>query len=115
MFLGATRQRDCDFARMGRSLVLQNPSTVARRREGYAHLVFPQRPAMPARYDGGAGPSPLGWMFGRTNMTNWQADLDALVQETMALTKSVRVEPTMTRAVVEPNRMPANLDRSERD
>jgi hypothetical protein len=48
-------------------------------------------------------------------MTNWQADLDALVQETMALTKSVRVEPTMTRALVDPNRLPANLDRSERD
>ena len=105
MFLGATRQRDCDFTRMHRSLVLQNPSAVARGREGYAHLVFPQCPAIPAHYDGGAGPSPIGWMFGRINMTNWQADLDALVQETMALTKSVRVEPTMTRAVVEPNRM----------
>ena len=48
-------------------------------------------------------------------MTNWQADLDALVQETMALTKSVSVEPTVTPALVEPNRLPANLDRSERD
>ena len=43
-------------------------------------------------------------------MTNWQADLDALVKETMALTKSVRVEPPILRAVVEPN-----LKNSERD
>jgi hypothetical protein len=49
-------------------------------------------------------------------MTNWQADLDALVQETMALTKSVRVEPPIPRATVEPNRMLAlNLNNSERD
>src|ERR1700722_20542785 len=114
MFLGATRQRDFDFTRIRRSLVLQNPSAAARGREGYAHLAFPQCPTIPAHYDGGAGPSPR-WIVGRINMTNWQADLDALVQETMALTKSVRVEPTMTRAVVEPNRMPANLHRSERD
>jgi hypothetical protein len=49
-------------------------------------------------------------------MTNWQADLDALVQETMALTKSVRVERPILRAVVEPNRMLAlSLKNSERD
>jgi hypothetical protein len=49
-------------------------------------------------------------------MTNWQADLDALVQETMALTKSVRVEPPIPRAVDELNRMPpVNLNNSERD
>jgi hypothetical protein len=48
-------------------------------------------------------------------MTNWKTDLDALVEETMAFTKSVRVGPTTPSAVVEPNRMPANLDRSERD
>jgi hypothetical protein len=49
-------------------------------------------------------------------MTNWKADLDALVQETMALTKSVRVEPPIPRAVVEPNRMLAlNLNNPERD
>jgi hypothetical protein len=49
-------------------------------------------------------------------MTNWKADLDALVEETMAFTKSVRVEPSMLRAVVEPNRMPpTNLNSSERD
>jgi hypothetical protein len=46
-------------------------------------------------------------------MTDWKADLDALVQETMALTKSVRVEPPVPRAVVEPNWMP--LNNSERD
>jgi hypothetical protein len=49
-------------------------------------------------------------------MTNWQADLDALVQETMALTKSVRVEPPIPRAVVDPKRMLAlTLNHSERD
>jgi hypothetical protein len=49
-------------------------------------------------------------------MTNWKADLDALVEETMAFTKSVRVDPTMPRAVVETNRMPpVNLNNSERD
>jgi hypothetical protein len=46
-------------------------------------------------------------------MSNWKTDLDALVEETMAFTKSVG--PTTPRGVVEPNRMPANLDRSERD
>ena len=49
-------------------------------------------------------------------MTNWQADLDALVKETMALTKSVRVEPPMPRANVEPNRLPpVNRMESERE
>ena len=49
-------------------------------------------------------------------MTNWKADLDALVEATTALTKSVRVEPPMPRTIVEPNRMPpANLNTSERD
>jgi hypothetical protein len=50
-------------------------------------------------------------------MTDWRADLDALVQETMALTKSIRAEPPMPRAVVEPSQtLPAaNLNRSERD
>jgi hypothetical protein len=52
-------------------------------------------------------------------MTNWQADLDALVQETMTFTKGVRVDPPMPRVVVEPNRIPpakpANLNNSERD
>jgi hypothetical protein len=49
-------------------------------------------------------------------MTNWKADLDALVEATTALTKSVRVEPPMPRPIVEPNRMPpVNLNTSERD
>ena len=49
-------------------------------------------------------------------MTNWKADLDALVEATAALTKSVRVDPPMPRTVVEPNRMPpVNLNNSERD
>jgi len=49
-------------------------------------------------------------------MTNWKADLDALVEETMAFTKSVRVEPPMQRANVEPNRLPpVNRMESERE
>jgi hypothetical protein len=39
-------------------------------------------------------------------MFNWKADLDSLVEETMAFAKSVRVEPPMPRTIVEPNRMP---------
>ena len=49
-------------------------------------------------------------------MTNWQAGLDALVEETMAFAKSIGVESPMPRTVMEPNRMPpANLNNSERD
>jgi len=50
-------------------------------------------------------------------MTGWKADLDALVQESMALAKSIRVEPPMPRTIVEPSRMPppVNLNKSERD
>jgi hypothetical protein len=49
-------------------------------------------------------------------MTDWRADLDALVRETMALTKSVRVEPPVPRTIVEPTRMPpVSLPKSERD
>jgi hypothetical protein len=49
-------------------------------------------------------------------MTNWQADLDALVEETMAFAKSIGVERPMPRTVIEPNRMPpVNLNNSERD
>jgi hypothetical protein len=49
-------------------------------------------------------------------MTDWKADLDALVQESMAFTKSIPVEPPMPRTIVEPNRMPpVNLNNSERD
>jgi hypothetical protein len=46
-------------------------------------------------------------------MTNGKADLEALVEETMAFTKNIRVEPPMPRIVVKPNR-PVNLN-SERD
>jgi hypothetical protein len=49
-------------------------------------------------------------------MTTWKADLDALVEETMAFTKSVCVEPPIPRTVVEPNRMPpVNWMQSERE
>jgi len=49
-------------------------------------------------------------------MNNWKTDLDALVEETMAFTRGVRVQLPMPRAVVEPNRLPAvNLNNSERD
>ena len=49
-------------------------------------------------------------------MTDWKADLDALVQESMAFTKSIPVEPPMPRTIVEPNRLPpVNLNNSERD
>ena len=48
-------------------------------------------------------------------MTNWKADLDALVEEAMAFTKNIRVEAAMPRTVVEPNRMPPVNLRSERD
>lgn len=54
---------------------------------------------------------------GGIEMTGWKADLDALVQEAMALAKSnIRVEPPIPRTLVEPNRMPpVNLNNSERD
>ena len=46
-------------------------------------------------------------------MINWQAELDALTQETMGLTKSAGVEPFIPRAVVEPHRIsPVNLNSS---
>jgi hypothetical protein len=49
-------------------------------------------------------------------MTGWKADLDALVQEAIALAKSVRLEPSMPRTIVEASRMPpVNLNNSERD
>jgi hypothetical protein len=35
---------------------------------------------------------------GRINMTNWKADLEALVEEAMAFTKNIRVEPLSCRA-----------------
>ena len=49
-------------------------------------------------------------------MTGWKADLETLVQEAMALAKSIRVEAPMPRTVVEPKPMPPlNLNNSERD
>jgi hypothetical protein len=40
-------------------------------------------------------------------MTNWKADLDALIDETMAFVQSVRVEPPSPRTIVEPNGTPS--------
>jgi hypothetical protein len=49
-------------------------------------------------------------------MVIWNANLDTLVEETMAFAKSVRVEPTIPRTIVEPNRMPSvNWMVSERE
>ena len=49
-------------------------------------------------------------------MTDWKADLHALVQETMAFAKSNRVEPPKPRTIVEPSRLPpVSLPKSERD
>jgi hypothetical protein len=49
-------------------------------------------------------------------MINWKADLDSLVDETMAFVKSVGVEPPAPRIIVEPNRMPSvNWMSSERE
>jgi len=77
---------------------------------------FPRCLTIPPRYHGDLEPSPAGWMLESINMTNWKADLDALVEATTQFTKSVRVEPPMPRTIVEPNRMPpVNLNNSERD
>lgn len=49
-------------------------------------------------------------------MTNWKADIDALIEETMAFAKRIDVAPTMPRTIVEPNRMPSvNWMSSERE
>ena len=50
-------------------------------------------------------------------MLDWKANLDALVEETMAFAESVHVERTMMpRTVVEPNRVPSvNWTGSERE
>jgi hypothetical protein len=49
-------------------------------------------------------------------MTNWKADFDALVEETMSFAKKYRVDPPMPRTIVEPSRLPpVNLSNSERD
>ena len=48
-------------------------------------------------------------------MTNWKADLHALVEETVAFAKKHHVEPPMPRTIVEPSRTPSiNLPKSER-
>ena len=49
-------------------------------------------------------------------MLDWKANLDILVEETMAFAKGARVEPTIPRTVVEPNRT-SSLDwmKSERE
>jgi hypothetical protein len=47
---------------------------------------------------------------------DWKADLDRLVEETMAFAKSVHVEPGIPRTVVEPNRTPSvNWAETERN
>ena len=43
---------------------------------------------------------------GEIAMFDWKADLDTLVEDTTTFAKRVRVEPTMPRTVVEPDRMP---------
>jgi hypothetical protein len=49
-------------------------------------------------------------------MLDWKVNLDTLIEETMALAKSVRVEPMMPRTAVEPNRAPpVTLTGSERE
>ena len=49
-------------------------------------------------------------------MTNWKADLDALIDETMAFAKCIHVAPSMPRTIVVPNRMPSvNWMSSERE
>jgi hypothetical protein len=64
---------------------------------------------------GNGKPLIVGCKLGGIKMTDWKTDLDALVREAMALAKSVRVEPPMPRTIVEPNRMPVNPNKSERD
>ena len=49
-------------------------------------------------------------------MVVWKANLDTLVEETMAFAKSVRGEPNTQRTIVDPNRMPSvNWMESERE
>jgi hypothetical protein len=49
-------------------------------------------------------------------MVDWKSDLDALVVKTMAFAKSVRVELTIPRLIVEPNRTPTvSVGVSERE
>ena len=54
--------------------------------------------------------------FGEIAMQDWKADLDRLVEETMAFAKSIHIEPTMPRTIVEPKRTPSlNWRKSERE
>jgi hypothetical protein len=54
--------------------------------------------------------------LGEIAMLDWQANLDAFVEETVAFAKSVRVEPPGSRTIVEPNRVPSvNWIESERE
>jgi hypothetical protein len=65
---------------------------------------------------GSADLGSIGWELGEIAMVNWKADLDSLMEETMAFATSVGVEPPMPHAIVEPNRMPlVNWRASERD
>lgn len=49
-------------------------------------------------------------------MPNWKADLDALVEETMAFTRSIQPQTPLPRPIVEPDRIPAvNWMISERE
>ena len=49
-------------------------------------------------------------------MLDRKANLDTLVEETMTFAKSLRVEPTIPRTIVEPRRMPSvNWAESERE
>jgi hypothetical protein len=42
---------------------------------------------------GGGKPDPIGWrVLGRIKMTDWKAHMDMLVEETIALTKSISVQ-----------------------
>jgi hypothetical protein len=55
--------------------------------------------------------------LGEFEMTNWKADFDALVEETMSFAKKYSLDPPMPRTIVEPSRLPpvnqSNLERDE--
>ena len=73
-----------------------------RARTGCPHFVHtsltPQR--------GSAWLGQIGLVSGGITMTDWKADLDALIDETMAFAKRIHVAP-LPRTIVEPNRMPS--------
>jgi hypothetical protein len=48
-------------------------------------------------------------------MVNWNADLDTLVEETMAFAKTIHDQPSMPRAIVEPRIPPIDWNKSERE